>query len=102
MSDDLDPVRRGDDFTEPAALDIAAGLDREVDDDRAGASSPTIASVSRIGALRPGMSAVQMTMSVRFRSGGDRLALAALILLAHLAGIASGGLRRIGRPLRRR
>ena len=35
MPDDRDPVRRGDDFAEPAALDIAAGLDREIDDDRA-------------------------------------------------------------------
>ena len=61
-----------------------------------GASSATIASVSSTGALRPGMSAVQITTSVRFRASADLFALAALVILPHLAGIAFGGLRRTG------
>src|SRR5581483_6722252 len=50
-----------------------------------GASSPTISSVSRTGAFLPGISAAQHL--------GNLLPLPALVVLAHLAGVAAGGLR---------
>ena len=64
-----------------------------------GASSATIALVSSTGAWRPGISAVQITMSVRFSASVILLALPALVVLSHLAGVAAGGLGRAGRRL---
>jgi len=54
--------------TSPARLPstLPAGLDRKVDDHRTGRQCRDHVCVSRIGALRPGISAVQITMSVRF------------------------------------
>jgi len=53
----------------------------------------TIASVISTGARRPGISAVQMTMSVRRSVSVTFFALPALIILAHFARIAA---RRLG------
>ena len=52
-------------------------------------------SVTSTGALRPGISAVVMTMSVRLSASAIMLALPALVILAHLPGIAAGGLGRL-------
>ena len=62
IADDLDAADFGD-LAGPGAFDIAAALDREIDDHRAGRIEATISLVMSRGAGRPGISAVVMTMS---------------------------------------
>ena len=52
----------------------------------------TMSSLTSTGALRPGMSAVVITMSCFLMCSATSAACLALILGAHLLGVAAGGL----------
>src|SRR5271169_4006939 len=93
MADDLDAVRGGDDLAGAAALDIAARLDRQIDDDRPWGQlghhcfgqQYWRAATGDKGRTDDDIRALQRL--------GDLLALPALVVLAHLASIALSGLR---------
>ena len=89
VDDDL-PARLGQ-------LAVAAGLGGHVHDDaaRLHGRRPSSAVIS-FGAGRPGMRAVVITKSAGLDPLGDQLALPALVVVVHLAGIAAG---RLGRGL---
>jgi len=96
MPDDLDPVWGGDDFAEPAALDIAAGLDGEVDDDRSGSQLAEHRLRQQHRRLAAGNERGADDDVGALEDLDDLVALTALEILTHLAGVAFGGFRRTG------
>ena len=99
MADDLDPVRGGHDLAGPAARDIATRFDGEIDDDRPRRHPGN----HRLGHQH-------RRLPPRDQRGADHdvdpsqrladlLALAALVVFAHFAGVAGGGLGRARRLL---
>ena len=83
-------------FAEAAALDIAAGLDREVDDDRSGSQRGDHRLCQQDRRLAAGNEGGADDDVGALQDLGDLFALAALEILPHLAGIAFGGFRRTG------
>src|SRR5580658_9404122 len=96
MADDLYAVRGGDDLAGAAALDIAAGLDRQVDDDRPWGQLGHHCFGQQYWRAAAGNEGRTDDHIRALQRLGDLLALPALVVLAHLASIALSGLRRAG------